>query len=117
MTRGRALTDNERAVLERLLSGEFAGAEAFRAQIPAVSVTGECECGCGSLYLAVDHARAERGRGRYSGWDMIVENGDSASWLMVHQKDGWLAELEHVPGHGPGPRSVELSKVYPERRA
>jgi hypothetical protein len=86
MTSGRPLADNERAVLERLLSGEFAGAEAFRAQIAATSVTGECECGCGSLYLA-----RPRAGGR------------------------WLAELEHVPGYGPGPGSVDPSKVFPDR--
>jgi hypothetical protein len=115
MTSGRPLTENERAVLERLLSGEFAGAEAYRAQIAVTSVTGECECGCGSLSLAVEHTRAERGRKRHSGWDMIAENGADTSWLMVHQKDGWLAELEHVPGYGPGPGSVDPSTVLPDR--
>jgi hypothetical protein len=114
MTRGRPLTENERVVLARLLSGEFPGADAFRAQIAATSVTGVCGCGCSSLTLAVDHTKANPAPDQDPDWDIIIENGGSTSWLMVHQKGGWLAELEHVPGHGLGPGSVDPSEVFPE---
>ena len=50
----RRLTDQERAVIERLLSVEFRDAEYFRAQIAAITVTGGCGCGCGSLNFSVD---------------------------------------------------------------
>jgi hypothetical protein len=115
MTRGRPLTENERVVLARLLSGEFPGADAFRAQIAATSVTGVCGCGCSSLTLAVDHTKANPAPDQGPDWDMIVENGGSTSWLVVHQKGGWLAELEHVPDHGLGPGSVDPSEVFPNR--
>ena len=114
MAHGRPLTDNEREILARLLSGHFPGASAFRAQVPAVSVTSECSCGCGSLYLTVDRSKADPAPDQSRGYDMIVENGGRTSWLMLHQKGGWLVELEHVPGHGPDPSSVDPADVFPE---
>ena len=44
---------------------------------------------------------------------MIVE-GDSRSWLMLFQSDGWLTELEHVAGYGPNPQQLEAASIEPD---
>jgi hypothetical protein len=39
--------------------------------------------------------------------------GDVQSWLMLFQRDGWLSELEHVPGHGPRPEELDAASIVP----
>lgn len=110
----RPPTPQERAVLERLLSVDFPDAHVFRAQVAAITVTGMCGCGCGSLELEVDPARAPRAPSAAwrDGPDVIVE-GDTQSWLMLFQDDGWLTELEHVDGYGPRPQDMDAASIRP----
>ena len=86
----RPLTEDERATVERLLEGHPAAGE-YRAQLPRTVVTGVCACGCGSLDLAVaeDVPRADRPS------EVVGRLDDpGGSWLMLHARDGALAELE-----------------------
>lgn len=86
----RPLTDAERGTVERLLDGHPA-ADAYRAQVGRTVVTGVCACGCGSLDLSVaeDAPRADRP-------SEVVGRADDpdGSWVMLHARDGALAEIE-----------------------
>lgn len=111
----RSLTDVGRAIVERLLSPDFRDVEYFRAQVPALTVTDVCGCGCGSLTFEVDADRAIRAPSQFwrEGSQVLVE-GDRKSWLMLFQHDGRLSELEHVAGHGPNPNDLDASKIKPD---
>lgn len=112
----RALTEGERAVIDRLLSVEFRDVEYFRRQVPAIVVTHECPCGCGTVRFEVDRDRAARAPSWQDGPDILVE-GDRTSWLMLFQDGGWLTELEHVAGHGPNPEDLDAAKIEPSVEA
>lgn len=114
MKRKRTLKDAERAIIERLLSVDFPEVEYFRAQVSALTVTDVCDCGCGSLRFSVDAEKAARAPSpAWNGPDVIVE-GDSQSWLMLFQSDGWLTELEHVADHGPNPADLDAASIEPD---
>jgi hypothetical protein len=49
----RPLTPAESLVLGLLLSTEFPGVEALRAQARSAVVVGRCDCGCPTIELAV----------------------------------------------------------------
>ena len=104
-------------MIERLLSVGFREVERFRAQVPAITVTHECTCGCGTISFKVDPVLAERAPSAV--WDdgpEILVEGDAQSWLMLFQRDGWLSELEHVPGHGPRPEELDAASIVPAVR-
>jgi hypothetical protein len=94
---------------------DFRDVEYFRAQVPAISVTGMCACGCGSLQFEVDRAQAAPAPSNawLDGPDVIVE-GDSRSWLMLFQNEGWLTELEHVDGYGARPQDMDAAAIQPD---
>ncbi|MCW6003744.1 hypothetical protein K1W54_04005 [Micromonospora sp. CPCC 205371] len=54
----RPLSDDERAVMARLLSVPFPGRDELRAQLPFATVEGRCGCGCATVNLAVERAAA-----------------------------------------------------------
>ncbi len=102
-------------MIERLLSVDFPDVAFFRAQVPAITVVGVCDCGCGSLQFRVDASKASRAPSPVwrEGPDVLVE-GDSRSWLMLFQDDGWLSELEHVDGYGPRPQDLDPASIQPD---
>ena len=89
--------------------------EFFRAHVPAITVTAMCSCGCGSLQFEVDPVKAAPAPSKawQDGPDVIVE-GDSKSWLMLFQDEGWLTELEHVADHGPRPQDMDAATIHPD---
>jgi hypothetical protein len=109
------LTPAERSVIERLLSADFRDVQFFRRQVEAITVTSVCPCGCGTLSFAVDPETADAAPSAAwrNGPDILVE-GDSESWLMLFQEDGWLTELEHVAGYGPNPEDLDASTITPD---
>jgi hypothetical protein len=109
----RPLSAGERAVIERLLSPEFRDVDYFRRQVPAIVVTHECPCGCGTIDFTVDRDKAPRAPSWDGGPDILVE-GDAQSWLMLFQDDGWLTELEHVAGYGPNPEDLDPATIEPD---
>lgn len=118
MKRHRALTGRERAVIERLLSVEFPEVEYFQAQIPALTVTDVCDCGCGTLRFSGDAEKASRAPSpAWNGSGEPIVEGDSQSWMMLFQADDWLTELEHVAGYGPNPEELDASGIEPDHRS
>src|SRR5690348_70359 len=49
----RPLSSEERALVEFLLSAEFPGRDELNSQLGVAEVVGICECGCGTVTLAV----------------------------------------------------------------
>jgi hypothetical protein len=98
----RPLTDNEAAILTKLLQDDrFAGAAAYRSQLPHLTVTGGCPCGCATIDLQVDRD-APVGQGP-AGSPLPVEGvaADPADAelpleLLIFTEDGFLAMLEIV---------------------
>jgi hypothetical protein len=76
-----------------MLAGDFPGAAELREQAAAAVAVGLCRCGCPTIYLSVDRARAQRApvAARVS-----VESvaHDEMSFLLVFTDDGWLTSLE-----------------------
>ena len=109
----RSPTAPERAVIERLLSVDFRDVEFFRAQVPAIRVRSMCSCGGGTLNFAVD---PEAKRAPSQEWrdnaHLLVE-GDSRSWLMPFQNEGWFSRLEHVP-NGPSRQDLDAASIQPD---
>jgi hypothetical protein len=94
----RPLSDHERAIVERLLSLDFPDVECFRRQVPAITVTDKCPCGCGTIRFAVDPAAPPAPQARWKDTMGPLVEGDEHNWLMLFQVDGVLTELEHVSG-------------------
>jgi hypothetical protein len=109
------LSPRERSVIERLLSVDFRDVESFRRQVDAITVTGMCGCGCGSLTFAVDPKKADAAPSpAWRDGPAVIAEGDAQSWLMLFQDGGWLTELEHVAGYGPNPEDLDASRITPD---
>lgn len=109
----RQLTPAELGILRRLLTTPFPGCSELRAQLPHTWVTGTCPCGCPSIALTVNRPRIAsalvrrpipvEGRTRdRDGTEVVV---------LLHTRDGYLAELElyrivWAPFASPEPDSV-----------
>jgi hypothetical protein len=114
--RNRPLSDQERAIIERLLSPDFEDAEYFRRQVPAITVTYQCGCGCGTVHFEVDPDAPRAPGKRWKGAWLMVE-GDERNWLMLFQENGVLRYLEHVSGgRGRGLEVVDARTIEPELR-
>jgi hypothetical protein len=109
MRQNRPLSEHERAILERLLSVDFREVEYFRRQIPAITVTGTCDCGCGSIDFSVGAEARRAPSKRCNGPSHLLLEGDAENWLILFQGDGLLTELEHVVEGGP-----DLSVIDPK---
>ena len=101
----RPLSDNEAAILAKLLHDDrFAGAAAYRSQLPHLTVTGGCSCGCATIDLRVDRgAPVEAGA---TGSPLPVEGrtaGTDDADLLIFAEDGFLTMLEIVSYVGDPP--------------
>ena len=95
----RAMTTEERAVLDFLLGTEFPGVEALRGQAVHAEVTGLCECGCPSFGLSVDDSRAvpaETNRKTPIDVEAKSRSQDPYHELLLFTRDGWLDYVELV---------------------
>jgi hypothetical protein len=89
----RPLTNPERAILDFLLTAEFEGRSALRAQADHARVTGRCPCGCATIILTVDRTAeppaevSER---------MVAEamSRDDEYGLLLFVDDGYLKSVE-----------------------
>jgi hypothetical protein len=91
----RALTADERALLGHLLAAAPI-AQAVRRQARGSRVRGICDCGCGTIHLAVDRTSASPGDG-LALWIVqasVLASGHDEVLLFV--RDGWLSTLEVV---------------------
>jgi hypothetical protein len=88
----RPLTDAEKSVTWSILSG--AGVDELdvvRQQLEAAVATDQCDCGCPTIGIAVDAARARPTS--YSGRPVAETPWEHGS-IMVWIDDGWLSNLE-----------------------
>ena len=98
MTDGRPLTQNERALVNGLLSQSFEGVEALREQaknLMADAIPG-CTCGCGTINL-LPNREAPRSRATSpvaSAGVVRDEAGAEVGGLLLFLEDGRLASLE-----------------------
>jgi hypothetical protein len=103
-----ALTDDQRALLEFLLAGDFAGSEELRTQARTVRTSGSsCDCGCASFFLNPDHTLPPAPVAE----TVPIEahgsaRGGSAVQVLVFVRDGYLYDLEIVTCDGPPARDL-----------
>jgi hypothetical protein len=105
MSEPRALTPNERALLERLLSADFPGAEPLREQARDVLASQGYTCGCGSIDLfpqgeppLSDASSPLPSEGR-----VRDEAGEEVGGLICFLENGLLAYLEVYAWENPLP--------------
>jgi hypothetical protein len=106
----RSLTQRETEILAFLLTAEFPGAEKLRQQAATAQVVGRCDCGCATVYLAVDpslpvanevtQSHAVEAVGETPGEDkppreviMFVSDGRLSSIEIVWYGDAPIAEF------------------------
>lgn len=94
MIPGVAELDNARAILAKMLEGDFDGAETYRRQL-AVADLVRHETGCA---IQVDRSRAEAApfTARIPGDVLAEAGGHGKLWLMLHVYEGYLDDLELV---------------------
>jgi hypothetical protein len=94
----RAMTEEERAVVDFLLGAEFSGVESLRAQARHAKVTGLCRCGCPTFSLFVDKSLAAQAPtatpGQYVSADAV--STDEPFRLLLFTEQGWLEGVELV---------------------
>jgi hypothetical protein len=92
----RALTEVERAALDAMLSLDFDGVAELRDQAQNVRAWRSCECGCGSIGLAVDPVapRSSIESGVAPVDAMFGDGSGDTGGLILFVQDGCLRELE-----------------------
>jgi hypothetical protein len=92
------MTEEERAVVDFLLGGEFPGVESLREQARHAKVTGLCGCGCPTFSLLVDKSLAAQAPtatpGQYVSADAV--STDEPFRLLLFTERGWLEAVELV---------------------
>ena len=117
---GWAPTEREREILDLLLSVEGAGVAELRAQAETAEVVGQRPCGCATIDLAVDRARAPRSPPRsrvpIDATTPFVDDESahrSPLDLLLFLDDGWLHSVEVVyygevpPAEFPAPSAFD----------
>jgi hypothetical protein len=93
----RALTDEESALIRRLLEHrDFPGRDELLGQLPAARVVGRCGCGCATVELAVAKSPAEEAHQEPIPTEGTVLDEDEGEigGVLLFAKDGCLNELE-----------------------
>ena len=109
----RPLSPQERALAEFLLSAEFPGCRELKLQLESAEVVGLCECGCGTVDLAI---RGPAVRAVCSE-PVPVEAYRSALDVLLFVREGVLGSIEIVDYEErrplPYPRPEELKLWVP----
>jgi hypothetical protein len=114
----RSLSPKERALAEFLLSAEFPGRDELKSQLEFAEVVGVCECGCGTVDLAIK-ASVARAVCREP---IPVEAHKSALDVLLFVRNGLLGSIEIVdyeekrPLHYPRPDDLKLWVPPPGQR-
>lgn len=94
----RPLTENERQLLQCLLSQDFDGVEALRRQLDHALVTSSCSCGCGSLGFAFPDAPQLEPSDATSPLpveaDVVGPSGTIVGGVIVFLKSGFLDDVD-----------------------
>jgi len=112
------LTDEQRALLDFVLSEPFKGRSELVEQARQVQTRGSsCDCGCPSFYLDVDHALAPASVERAVPTEAHGKALDGSSvQVLLFVRDGYLSELEVVwygptpPAELPRPADLQISR-------
>jgi hypothetical protein len=88
----RPLSPEERALAEFLLSAEFPGRGELKSQLESAEVVGVCECGCGTVDLAIKGSIARA----VCREPIPVEAHRSALDVLLFVRDGLLGSIEIV---------------------
>jgi len=114
----RPLSEEERVLLEFLLSADFPECESLRLQLASVSVEGACECGCGTVSPPVWGSSAAKAAGENT---VPIEAYDDAVDVLLFPRDGFISSLEIVfyddrlPRPFPKPSDLKLWKRPPHK--
>jgi hypothetical protein len=104
----RPLHDEEKALLDFLLSAEFPGHQELKAQAEHVEVVGECKCGCGTIDLQVEPHSLRANTEKH----IPIEAYGEALDVLLFAQNGILGMLEIVyyaePPERPYPRPDQL---------
>ena len=104
----RPLRPEERELLDFLLSADFPGRDELRKQAATARVTGECECGCGTIHFCVQN---EATRAKVEKIVPVEAHADALE-VLLFARDGMLSSLEIVfytnPPQRPYPRPDQL---------
>jgi len=106
----RPLSSEERALVEFLLSAEFPGRDQLNSQLGFAEVVGTCECGCGTVNLAVTGPAARA----VCREPIPVEAHGTGIQVLLFVRGGLVCSLEIVdfedkrPLPYPRPRDLKL---------
>jgi hypothetical protein len=96
----RPLSPRESEILDFLLGADFPGVETLRTQARTARVVGQCECGCATVYLAVDPALPVASE--VAQFDAVdAQSRSVCDWdppreLILFVKEGRLSSIEIV---------------------
>jgi hypothetical protein len=93
----RALSDEERELLARLLDGGAPELAVLRRQASGAAVTGECACGCGTVRLSADCAVPPADlEGVVASGSVERRHGRTVE-VRLHVAGGYVSTLEIAP--------------------
>lgn len=94
----RALTDGERALLTAIIDQPFPGSPGLLAQVEVAEAQQGCDCGCGTINLRVDRAKAHSVAFESSlapgEAEVLSAAGTSEGGLILFVRDGYISSLE-----------------------
>jgi hypothetical protein len=109
----RPLSPEERALAEFLLSVEFPGRDELKSQLESAEVVGLCECGCGTVDLAIGGPAVRA----VCSEPVPVEAYGSALDVLLFVREGLLCLIEIVDYEDkrplPYPRPEDLKLWVP----
>ncbi len=115
----RPLADDERAVLDRLLSESFPGVERLREQADRLQVVGRCDCGCPTIYFQIPPAMPSDAVAHPAPVEGRVETADPPADVLLFVRNGALSTLEYVcyGDNAPGswPPAAQITPVLRSR--
>jgi hypothetical protein len=107
----RPLTTDERELLEWLLRHGTPDAAAYLEQLPRVSVTAHCSCGCPTIDLAVDGHAAKLSSPTTILGDAVGKSPEGIEiGIIVHGREDLISELEIYSLAGEG-RKFSLPRI------
>ena len=92
----RDLDSKERALLEFLLTAEFPGRSELQEQARRVKAVGDCDCGCGTIDLAVEDCPPRAHTREPIPVEARRESPEGPIEVLLFVRGGRLASLEIV---------------------
>lgn len=109
----RALTRDERVLIEWLLEHGEPGARSFLPQLAETTVIGRCPCGCVSVDLAVGGRIPPEGVGLAVLSDYVWHEGDLPFGVFGFAKGGFVAGLDVYSFTDPVKKLPDIERLTP----